>query len=82
MRNLERDRDDVAPALPMVSGLLAGLAVVGILLALGPGVATADAAKCFGKKVNRVVKADSTTVRLEYKDVAFIEGNKVTGWQR
>ncbi len=78
MRNLERDRDDVAPALPMVSGLLAGLAVVGILLALGPGVATADAAKCFGKKVNRVVKADSTTVRLEYKDVAFIEGNKVT----
>ncbi len=38
----------------------------------------AEGAKCFGKKVNRVVKDDGGTVRLKFKDVVFVSGRNVT----
>ncbi len=47
-----------------------------VVLAVGP--ADAGAKKCFGKKVNRVVKADGGTVRLKFKDVTYVSGRNVT----
>ncbi len=38
----------------------------------------ASARKCFGKKVNRVIKGKNKTVRLSFKDVTWIAGNKIT----
>lgn len=39
---------------------------------------SAQARKCFGKKVNRVVSGDGGKVRLKFKDVAFVSGRNVT----
>lgn len=56
--------------------LVFGLAVV--LLVGGSMPARASAKTCFGKKVNRIVRGNDKTVRLAFKDVAWIAGDKVT----
>lgn len=47
---------------------------------LGALMQPADAAArtCFGKKVNRVISGNNKKVKLEFKDVAWIKGDKVT----
>ncbi len=60
---------------------LAALSIPVVLTAamfIGAGAAQAVPSKCFGKKINRVVKGDSKKVKLSFKDVAWIAGNKVT----
>lgn len=55
--------------------------VFAAMLAAGlfsPAGADARPAKCFGKKINRVVKGSKKTVRLKYRDVAWIAGDRVT----
>ncbi|MGK2955478.1 MAG: hypothetical protein ACSLFI_07410 [Solirubrobacterales bacterium] len=39
---------------------------------------SAEAAQCFGKKVNRVISGDDGKHRLEFKDVTYISGENVT----
>jgi Ca2+-binding RTX toxin-like protein len=63
-------------------GFLASL-VVTVLVSfcagsLAPSDASARPSKCFGKKINRVVSGNKKTVRLKFKEVAWIAGNKVT----
>ena len=40
--------------------------------------ADAAARQCFGKKVNRVISGNNKKVKLKFKDVAWIAGDKVT----
>lgn len=40
--------------------------------------AAAAPKKCFGKKVNRVISGDNKKVKLKFKDVTWIKGDKVT----
>src|SRR5688500_18194603 len=40
--------------------------------------ADAAARKCFGKKVNRVISGNNKKVNLEFKDVTWIAGDRVT----
>ncbi|MCO5315056.1 MAG: calcium-binding protein [Solirubrobacterales bacterium] len=58
------------------------LAVLGLIaFAVGFGLpeqASARPAKCFGKKINKVVTGSGKTVRLKYRDVAWIAGDRVT----
>ncbi len=62
------------------------LTAIALLLALAalacasapPETASARPSHCFGKKVNRVVKGENKTVRLKYRDVAWISGRHVT----
>lgn len=59
--------------------LCAALAAIAALLpVLAPSGADARPKTCFGKKINRVVKASGTTVRLKFKDVAWVSGKNVT----
>ncbi len=50
------------------------------LVTVGSGIGPAQAApaKCFGKKINKVVKGSNKKVKLGFGDVAWIAGNKVT----
>lgn len=48
------------------------------LLATPPEESDARPKKCFGKKINRVVKGSGKTVRLKYRDVAWVAGDRVT----
>jgi Ca2+-binding RTX toxin-like protein len=56
-----------------------GLALLCLAL-LYVGVSPSDAAarSCFGKKVNRVIKASNQKIRLGFKDVVWISGRNVT----
>ena len=57
------------------------MALASVLLFAGlhqPSPASAAPKKCFGKKVNTVVNGNNRTVRLGFRDVAWIAGNKVT----
>lgn len=49
-----------------------------ILLSMATGPADAGAKRCFGKKVNRVIKGNGGKVRLKFRDVAFVSGKNVT----
>ncbi len=55
------------------------LAVLLSMLVSGP-VDGADArpTKCFGKKVNRVVTGQDRTVRLKFRDVTWVAGERIT----
>ncbi|OJU93257.1 MAG: hypothetical protein BGO23_11235 [Solirubrobacterales bacterium 67-14] len=55
---------------PVLLALYAGL--------LAPSEAAARPDKCFGKKINRVITGNHKTVRLKYKDVAWVAGDRVT----
>ncbi len=55
--------------------LLAVLAMVAVGWA---NSAEAAPSKCFGKKINKVIKGNNKTVKLGFKDVAWVAGNKVT----
>jgi len=58
---------------------MALIAAATLALSAAPGDAgAARPGKCFGKKINRVVTGDGKTVRLRYKDVAWIAGKRVT----
>lgn len=64
---------------PLNLTALTALLIAGFALsAAHPGVADARPKKCFGKKINRVVTGSSKTVRLKYRDVAWIAGDRVT----
>ncbi len=54
------------------------LAFIALCLGNLPGQASAAPSKCFGKKINKVVKGNSKKVKLEFRDVAWIAGNRVT----
>ena len=64
-------------ASPAFAALVAAVAV-GFLVAGLPEPAQAAPSKCFGKKINKVVKGNNKKVKLGFKDVAWIAGNKVT----
>lgn len=57
--------------------LLFGLAF-SWLAAISPFDAEARPKKCFGKKINRVVSGSGGTVKLKYRDVAWVSGRNVT----
>ena len=58
--------------LPLLgSVLLAGQAV-------GPDLAGAAPGSCFGQKVNRTVRANDATVRVGYRDVVWVTGERTT----
>lgn len=59
------------------SAVVVGLSICGLAL-LHPVAAEAVPSKCFGKKINRVIAGDNRTVKLDFKDVAWIAGDKVT----
>ena len=69
---------------PPISRLPASLAVTFVtallfaLPAAGTGTAEAAPGKCFGKKVDRVVKADGVTVRVGFRDVVWVSGERTT----
>ena len=55
------------------------IALVGLLaLSSLPESADARPSKCFGKKINRVVSGDGNTVRLKFRDVTWVAGDRVT----
>lgn len=56
--------------------LVLGIAALGLMIL--PGQARSAPSKCFGEKVNTVIKGDNKKVELDFKDVAWIAGNKVT----
>jgi Ca2+-binding RTX toxin-like protein len=60
--------------------LTPALFVLGLFFCVLPGISpqAASAKQCFGERVNRVVAADGVTVRLKFKDVAWVSGNRVT----
>ena len=60
--------------------MLAGFAALLFAAFLSIGAIPADAAgkKCFGKKVNRVIKGANQTVRAGFRDVVWVSGNNVT----
>ncbi|MGB0119804.1 MAG: calcium-binding protein [Solirubrobacterales bacterium] len=60
------------------ASLLIAVAFVFSVVVLAPPAADARPAKCFGKKINRVVKGKKKTVRVAFKDVTWIAGNKIT----
>lgn len=57
---------------------IATAAALMLSLAGAPGQADARPSKCFGKKINRVVSSNGGTVRLKYRDVAWVSGKGVT----
>lgn len=59
-----------------VAAILPALAVL-IGVALLPGEAAARPSQCFGKRIDRVVSGSDRTVRLKYRDVAWISGDRV-----
>lgn len=60
-------------------GLIVLLPLFALLWAtLAPAAADARPSRCFGKKINRVIAGNNKTVRLKYKDVVWIAGDKVT----
>ncbi len=65
--------------LPLIHAAIAALLIAGFSLASAfPGQADARPKKCFGKKINRVVSGSKKTVRLKFRDVAWIAGDRVT----
>ncbi|MCB0827296.1 MAG: hypothetical protein KDB62_00620 [Solirubrobacterales bacterium] len=62
--------------LPAVSAL----ALVSLAFWLGLGAPAAEAAPkmCFGKKINRVIKGKNKKVRVKFKDVTWIAGDRIT----
>jgi Ca2+-binding RTX toxin-like protein len=60
--------------------LMVWVASVACFVMLGALIGPADAAarKCFGKKVNRVISGNNKKVRLKFKDVTWVAGNRVT----
>ena len=63
-----------------VVAMVVAAAVAGMLAVALPGTvaAQASARQCFGKQVNRVVSGDNRTVKLQFKDVAWVSGSNVT----
>lgn len=61
------------------AALTASFGLLGLFLAAGfPGTADARPSQCFGKKVNRVVTGQDRTVRLKFKDVTWVVGERIT----
>lgn len=61
--------------------LLVTISILALIAAALPVVGEASAARpkaCFGKKINRVIQGSNRTVRLDYGDVAWIKGDRVT----
>ncbi|MDQ2621490.1 MAG: hypothetical protein M3Y45_00440 [Actinomycetota bacterium] len=64
---------------PLIRAALAALLFASFsLLAAPPERSDARPKKCFGKKINRVVKGSGKTVRLKYRDVAWVAGDRIT----
>lgn len=57
---------------------MAFLSVSFALFAVAGPNADARPKKCFGKRINKVVSANNRTVKLKYKDVAWVSGQNVT----
>ena len=53
-------------------------AAFSLLLLLPAAQSEARPAQCFGQKIDRVVKGANKTVRLAYKQVAWVEGENIT----
>lgn len=72
-------RPAFSKAIPLgvIAALLPALALAHLA---GIDVERADAApkRCFGKKVNRVVKADGARVRVGFRDVVWVSGERTT----
>ena len=49
-----------------------------VLFAASVGTADARPSKCFGKKINRVVTGQNKTVRLKFRDVTWVAGDRIT----
>lgn len=49
-----------------------------LLFMWSAGPAEARPAQCFGQKIDRVVKGANKTVRLKFKQVAWVEGENIT----
>lgn len=64
-------RSGVLPLLPVLLGVMSTWAFLA-------GPVDAAPAKCFGREVNRVVRADSATVRVGFRDVVWISGRGTT----
>ena len=62
----------------LTNSVCALLAVFAVPAAGWAGSAEAAPSKCFGKKINKVVKGNNKKVKLGFKDVAWIAGDKVT----
>jgi len=60
------------------SAAFSALAAMTLLAAGWVGPASAAPSKCFGKKVNRVVKGNGVKVKLAFKEVVWIAGSNVT----
>ena len=59
--------------------VLSGLALIAAAIIAGsPSRAEARPSKCFGKKINRVVTGKGKTVRLKFRDVTWVEGERIT----
>ena len=53
-------------------------AVMAVSLGASPPAADARPKKCFGKKINRVIKGKKKKVRVKFKDVTWIAGDRIT----
>ncbi|HMT03959.1 MAG TPA: calcium-binding protein [Solirubrobacterales bacterium] len=79
-----KDKHPMNPPFPLSRTIVFAVSAASVVLvafavlAVTPGQAEARPAKCFGKKINRVISGDSKTVRLKYRDVAWVAGDKVT----
>ena len=60
-----------------IAAVLPALALVSLV---GASVERAEGSpkRCFGKKVNRVVKADGVRVRVGFRDVVWVSGERTT----
>ena len=59
---------------------LTGILLLGFAALLAGPAERADArpSKCFGKKINRVITGENKTVRLRFRDVTWVEGDRIT----
>lgn len=64
---------------PVLKSTAAAFALVALLLAaFFPGQAGARPSSCFGEKINRVIGGSNKTVKLKFRDVAWVSGDRVT----
>ena len=65
----------------LISGFLVAAVLPSLLFAqwaASPDLAAAAPKNCFGKKVNRVVRADGVRVRVAFRDVVWVSGKGTT----
>ncbi len=69
---------EIKPISPILRSAILLVALACLSVSLVAPDADARPKKCFGKRINRVVGGSGKTVRLKFKDVTWVAGDRVT----